>query len=76
MKRTIIEVAPAKGGGWHAKQRHNGKAFLVNGNKAHIISAARRRARDLGHTQVIIKTSDGKNQIEYTYDKGPKRYPG
>ena len=76
MKRNIIEVARARGGGWQAKKRNDKKAFLVNGNKAHVTSAARQKAHDLGHSQVVLKKADGKIQVEYTYDKAPKRYPG
>ena len=75
MKRIIIEVVPAKGGGWEAKERANGKEILVNNNKARVVAAARRKARNIGHSQLIIKTSDGKIQNEYTYED-PERFAG
>ncbi|MBX7157096.1 MAG: DUF2188 domain-containing protein [Verrucomicrobiae bacterium] len=67
MKRTIIEVKPSRGGGWEAKMRGNGERIIINNNKARVISAARQIARDLGHSQLIVKKADGHIQTESTY---------
>ena len=75
MKRTIIEVTPAEGGGWEAREGEKGIEILVDDNKMRVVAAARRKAYVIGHSQLIIRTGDGKVQNEYTYDKGPPRYP-
>jgi hypothetical protein len=75
MKRTVIEVVPSKGGGWKAKIRKNGRAIIINGSKARVVSAARQTAKDLGHSQLVIKKADGHIQTEHTYDQDPERDP-
>lgn len=76
-KRTVVEVAPAKGAqtGWDVNVRGRGKVGHTE-TKDPAVSRAKQIAKAAPLGQVVIKKENGRIQTEHTYGKDPERSRG
>ncbi|MGN9767230.1 DUF2188 domain-containing protein [Micromonospora sp. SD12] len=70
MKRNQYHVVP-NGGGWKVEQ--GSQVVGTFDTKQLAVEAGRRAAHDNEPSQLVVHTSDGKIETEYTYQNDP--YP-
>ncbi|MEV4537528.1 DUF2188 domain-containing protein [Asanoa sp. NPDC049518] len=66
--RTQFHVVP-DGGGW--KVEHGSAVDSTHANKEQAVDAGRKAAKSRQPSQLVVHTTDGKIETEYTYQDDP-----
>lgn len=75
-KRTVYEVLPHPEGHWQVKRREAARAASRHGTKDDAVREGQRLCRHREPSQLVIKTSNGRIEQEYTYGSDPRHIPG
>jgi hemerythrin superfamily protein len=74
--RTVYRVTPTKDGRWQVTKKGATRASSTHDKKSEAVSRGRQFARKHRLAQLVVHTSAGKIQTEYTYGEDPRRSRG